>query len=822
MPDLRHSLQTAVGTKYRVTRELTGGGMSRVFLSEDTTLEREVVIKVLSPDLLDETRVERFRQEVLHTARLQHPTIVQLLEVGTLTDVSGRHVPYYVMPYVRGESLRSRLRHEGRLSAGVTIKVLRGVLDALVHAHAHGVIHRDIKPENVFLSGTTTVLADFGIAKAIAGPGSQGSATAEGMAVGTPAYMAPEQLVAQGNVDHRADLYAVGVVGYEMLVGDLPFGGRDQSTVDKLKRHVRGKLTPIRDVRPDASSELADIIEACLAWDAKDRPESAEKVLRVLEAIPITPSTETYRVPTIAPLQLVRRRPLAVAGVLAAAALALTAIALNPFGPKPASDRTIAVLYPELGTGDTDRTFRDQLYQMLVGTLNPIAGVRVAGNVSVAQMLGQGFSTQQIRDSLRAEGFDSALVIRSRPSSSGGHLLSLELQRLAVPASAELVGGPVSLSSIRGMAPDSVRSLVRSLAGQAVAKLRLSSTSSAVPLLVTVDAWSAWSRGRDAYAKRTPAGLGAAVAHFEKAIALDSTYAQAYADLAQTLALSLFYKYARAETPYEIAARALRLAERAIELQPGLGEGHLARGYLGSVAGAPIEFLERNYGEAKRLSATNPYSRTWYVALLGARGEYDEAVDILQEEVRLDPRSPAQRVALALYALPGKRHLVAMREATTARKLVANIPLTAQLELLARLQLGGRLAEDCATVPSGPYLGTRAMCLDRLGRREEARVVADSLFAIIADRAPRDTSFDLSLYLMELSTYHAARKEPDAARQWLRQAMLESPAAIDVRVIRSGYFDGSLLAFGDSLRAGAWKRVSQMAERANRDRRPVN
>ena len=815
MSDLRSVLNDAVGHKYRITRELTGGGMSRVFLGEEVALEREVVLKVLAPDLMDEMRIERFRHEVMQTARLQHPTIVPLLEVGTVPDPGGRYLPYYVMPYVRGESLRSRLRQEGRLSVGTTIRVLRGVLDALAHAHAHGVIHRDVKPENIFLSGTSTVLADFGIAKAIAGPGSQTSRTGEGLAVGTPAYMAPEQLMGTDAVDHRADLYAVGVLAYEMLVGDLPYGGRDTSTVAKLKLHARGGLRPLRGIRTDVPSELASIIEGCLAFDLTARPQSAERMLRVLEGIPITPSADTYRVRKTASGALFGRRRLVAAGVAVFAAIAAVGFYLKPIGATRTTDRELAVLFPEIGV-DTGPVGQ-QLFHALVSTLSPIAGLRVAGHVSVEQMVEQGFTGAQIRDSLRAQGFDSALVMRARASSGGGYMLSLELQRLGAVTPDELIAGPVSLASLTAMRPDSVRSLVRTLAGQAVARLRLSSTRATVPVLATIDAWSAWSRGRDAYASRSPTGLATAVGHFERAIALDSTYAQAYADLAQTLALSLFYKYARDDRPYETAARALRLTDRALALQPSLGEAYLARGYLGSVVGAPVDFIEKSYADARRHASANPYSRTWYGTLLAARGRFEDAVDALEEEVRLDQRSPAQRVALSLYALPAKRYLIALREAAAARKLVRDIPLTAQIELLARLQLGGRAAEDCASIDAGPYLGMRAICLERGGRSVDAQRVADSLFNIIEGEAPRDSTFDMSLYVMELATYSAARGERDAARQWLRQAMKESPAAIDVRLFRAGYFDADMLALGDSLRAEAWRRVTQSASRSSRN-----
>src|SRR6185503_7074804 len=281
-----------------------------------------------------------------------------------------------------------------------------------------------------------------------------------------------------------------------------------------------------------------------------------------------------------------------------------------------------------------------------------------------------------------------------------------------------------------------------------------------------IDAWVAWSKGRDAYAKRTPANIRDAVALFERAIALDSTYSQAHADLASALASSLFYHYRRDEPPYLVAARALRLAERAVQLQPRLGDGYLARAYLGTVSGAPIAFLEENYGAEQRLSSSNPNSRIWSTNLLAARGRYQEALPYLKEQVRSDPQNPAARISVALYAFPAREYLTTVREAASARALHPGLALPAGLELWGRVQLGGAALDECVTLKSGPYLGARAACLDKLNRGNEARAVADSLFRMITDKAPIDSTFDLGLYVGEMAMYYAARGETASARQW--------------------------------------------------------
>jgi serine/threonine protein kinase len=285
---LQEQLQRALGDAYLLERELGGGGMSRVFLALERALGRKVVVKVLLPELAAGVNVERFRREIQLAAQLQHPHIVPLLSAG---EAEG--LPYFIMPFVTGESLRTRVAREGEFPIAETVRILRDVVSALAYAHAFGVIHRDVKPDNVLLSGGVAVVTDFGVAKAVTAssdsPGPAGL-TSLGVALGTPAYMAPEQATASPNTDHRADIYALGIVAYEMLTGTPPFGGRSAPQV--LAAQVVEEPEPVERRRPAVPPMLATLVKDCLAKRPADRPQSAIQVMHVLDAI-ATPSGGT-------------------------------------------------------------------------------------------------------------------------------------------------------------------------------------------------------------------------------------------------------------------------------------------------------------------------------------------------------------------------------------------------------------------------------------------------------------------------------------------------------------------------------------------------
>ncbi len=277
--DFRARLQRALDGEFLIDRELGGAGMSRVFVATECALQRRVVVKVLPPELAAGVNVERFRREIQLAAQLQHPHIVPLLAAG---DDDG--LLWFSMPYIEGESLRGTLIKAKRLAPRDVVRILHDVVDALAYAHERGVVHRDIKPDNILTSGMHALVTDFGVAKALSASIPVHGGTSTGMAIGTPAYMAPEQLAADPAADHRVDIYGVGLLAYELLTGSSPFtGSSPQATLAaQLTQMPAAPHLSYADI-PEPFSRL---IMQCLEKDANKRPASARALLAELEALP--------------------------------------------------------------------------------------------------------------------------------------------------------------------------------------------------------------------------------------------------------------------------------------------------------------------------------------------------------------------------------------------------------------------------------------------------------------------------------------------------------------------------------------------------------
>lgn len=382
MPDQIDRLREVFTGRYEIERELGAGGMATVYLARDPKHDRQVAIKVLRPELAAALGPDRFPREIKIVAQLQHPHVLPLYDSGELQGFL-----YYVMPYVAGESLRTRLDREGQLPVQDAVRILREVADALSYAHGHGILHRDIKPDNVMLSGRHAMVMDFGVAKAVSDAGGE-TLTTVGVAVGTPQYMSPEQATGQVNLDQRSDIYALGILGFELLAGKAPFTGQNAQAI--LSAQVLETPPPVTQVRGSVPQALSDLIARCLAKQPADRYQTAEEVHHLLEGIVtpsggITPSTtRPVRVAQVAPPRTTRRTlALAGLGVVIVAALGIGASQLLGAGGTPGPER-MAVL-PIQDISGADAQFVDAMHDQLNVALGQTEGLSV---VARSAMLG--------------------------------------------------------------------------------------------------------------------------------------------------------------------------------------------------------------------------------------------------------------------------------------------------------------------------------------------------------------------------------------------------------------------------------------------------
>ena len=512
MSDFRERLQQALGDAYRLERELGGGGMSRVWVATETGLGRKVVVKVLPPEMGAGVNADRFRREIQLAASLQHPHIVPLLHAGRQAELL-----YYTMPLVEGESLRAKLAREGELPVGEAVRILRDVVDALSYAHKHGVVHRDIKPDNVLISGHHAVVTDFGVAKALSEATGEQSLTSIGVALGTPAYMAPEQAAAEPNVDHRADLYALGALAYEMLSGRPPFVGANAQQV--LAAHVTQAPDPLSKHRSSVPPGLVALVMRCLEKKPADRWQSAAEVHSQLESM-ATPSGGTMPTAAVPAVRAPARRVAALAGLGVVALGVVAVVLLRGGGPAINADMVAVLPFRVAGADPALHYLREGMVDLLAAKLTGEGGPRATDPRTVVSAFRQAAGSEQ-QDLSQAQAVEVARAIGAGQALLGGIVgspahVTLSATVVAVPGGAER-----AQASVEGPA-DSLPALVDRLTGQLLTRgAKLGAQGEASLTTRSLPALKAYLAGQRSYR------LGeydTAAAHFSRAVGLDSSF----------------------------------------------------------------------------------------------------------------------------------------------------------------------------------------------------------------------------------------------------------------------------------------------------------
>ncbi|HEX6251268.1 MAG TPA: protein kinase, partial [Gemmatimonadaceae bacterium] len=578
MSSLTERLQNALGDSYTVVRELGGGGMSRVFVAEELELGRKVVVKVLPPEMAAGVNADRFRREIQLAASLQHPHIVPLLRAGRADDLV-----WYTMPLVTGESLRAKLAREGELPVPDVVRIMRDVVSALAYAHANGVVHRDIKPDNILLSQGFAVVTDFGVAKAVSEATGESSLTSLGMALGTPAYMAPEQASADPHTDHRADIYALGVLGYEMLSGSPPFAASSPQMV--LAAHVTQAPAAITQHRAAVPGALAAMVMRCLEKKPADRWQSASELYQQLDAM-ATPSggmAPTAAVPSAATSAQPARRPRNVRLLLAAAAVIVVAGAAAFVVPRigrndstgAASARPMLVVLPfqNLGGAD-DQYFADGMTEEITSRLAALGGLGVISRTSAMQYRNTDKPLRQIGEELNV-GYVLEGTIRWEKRADGSSRVRVSPQLIKVSDDTHLWAQTYDAELKEVF---TVQSDIAGQVAQALNLTLLATAATETPPTANIEAYQYYLRGNE-YRNRGLAepDIRAAVDQYERAVALDPGFAVAHAHLSSVHSQLFWFYYDRTEQRLEEARRAVA---RAFALDPNLPEAHIAQGLI--------------------------------------------------------------------------------------------------------------------------------------------------------------------------------------------------------------------------------------------------
>ncbi len=723
-----HSPQPALlgGTladRYRLEEEIGRGGASTVYLAEDLKHGRKVAIKVLRPAPGGNYEPQRFLREIRIAARLAHPQILPLHDSGEIEPEGARpRLLYFVMPYAGCESLRVRLVREGPLPVDVALRITRAVAAALGYAHRHGVIHRDIKPENILLQEGEPVVADFGVATAISAAAGDGAyITDHGFAVGTPAYMSPEQATAEPGLDGRSDQYSLACVLYEMLAGDPPFAGTGARAT--MARHAIEAPAPIGTRRPNVPAAIELGLARALAKDPADRFPSITDFVDALVA----------SVPEIVP-------------------------AAAPGTAREA--RTIAVLPFVNASGDPENEYlSDGITDELIHALGKVEGLNVASRTSV-------FALKGLREDVRHLGarLGVSAVLEGTVRRAGNRLrITAQLSGIAEGRMLWSERYDRELQDAFEIQDEIARTIVTTLRSTLLRDL-----GDAPPVRYTANptAYHLYLKGRYWWNRRTQGGIAEGIKYFERAIEEDAGYALAYTGLSDSYALQLDYRGAPVREGME---RARELAQRALELDETLAEAHTSLAWVTFVYDWDWPAAAARFRRAIELNPTYSVARQWHSWFLTAMGRAEASLVEGRMAADLDPASVSIRRSMGwlhYYARQPRESLEHLRRALAMNPTAEE---NHRLLGLSYLQLGlhdesAAAFREAVASSESPVLATAGLGLVAAarGRLTEARGVLEGLYAEAREHYITPVAFAM---------LHAGLGQSDEAFEWLDRAV---------------------------------------------------
>jgi len=745
-------LAASLADRYRLERELGQGGMATVYLAEDLKHKRQVAIKVLKPELGAVLGAERFINEIRTTANLQHPNLLPLFDSGEADGFL-----FYVMPYVEGETLRARVDAEQQLPVDDTVRLIALLAAALDFAHARGVVHRDLKPENILLQAGQPIIADFGIALAVAEAGGE-RVTQTGLSLGTPHYMSPEQAAGTHTVDARSDQYALGATAYEMLTGEPPHTGPTTPAI--VARLMTETPRDIRATRPAVPTGVNAAIQRALAKSPADRFPSCGAFADALAAGAVDTGARMASGTTPAPgmrSPSSGRRVGLIGGALALGVLVIAGVMLNGRAPAgdesnaterasatdedsaTATERSLVVLpFTSVGGDTANSYFAAGIADELTSALMQIPGLRLAGRASAARVKQQGGGASEIGSALNVSAVLDGSVRRAGDRIRvSAELTSASDERVLWSQTYER-----ALADVFAVQDEITREIVSAL------QVRLTSAGGARGMgarggTTNLEAYDLYLRALPLYQERGSRGTGLAEAerYLTEAISRDPGFAKAHALLASTL-LAQPYFVTTVEAR-DVAKPGRAAALRAIALDDSLAEGHQALAHAHSEAGEWSD-ARREYARAIALDPQLMEARYRMGEVLYRMGLHRESLGFFEAANRLDPLYSSNNAYLSLtLAMLGR-----IEEAIgVAQRTLALDPDHVQTNQWYAdvLDLAGRKAEATAqarrllAIPeiSAARVGVAAGVLGRSGERDEARALLRRLEALSVETQAR-------------------------------------------------------------------------------------